>query len=369
MALHTIRSLCRLLPFGLIVAEICGVQGALAAYTNTKSPQLSPRLNSRAEASPQNDHPLSAEQFYKFKNGSVPENIGVRKNGKLLVTLNTSPDLYQINPYGEQDGELLHSFKGYNALFGITEVEHDVFYLLSGNWSNAPDYQGVKGSWSVWSVDMGSHPKSYGNRGSKQTPRVRKVTDIPEATLLDGFTALNYQKGLAVTGDATTGTLYVIDTKAGKSREIYQDDKLAGKSKGGKGTDAFGINGMKYRNGRLYFTNASKALLATLAIDANTGDVTKGAKAVTEGEYDTFIDEFAFDPKGNIYMAADLVGIYYLPVASRQSYEHLIDLPGISSVTLGRTDVDATTLYVTTGVKPPQGVSRIECGARVQPQV
>ncbi|KAI9657818.1 MAG: hypothetical protein M1831_004054 [Alyxoria varia] len=84
--------------------------------------------------------------------------------------------------------------------------------------------------------------------------------------------------GLMVTEDASTDLLYVIDTDAGKSRKVYQDDKLAGKNKLGKGAAP------SVRNRRFYVTNASKGLLATLAIDVNTGDAAKGAEGFPEGK-------------------------------------------------------------------------------------
>ena len=83
--------------------------------------------------------PQPATPFFYFPNNDQAENIKPRLNGQILVTINTSPVLYQIDPFRTQVGSIIHTFHGYTSLFGIVELQPDVFYLIAGNYTGAPE--------------------------------------------------------------------------------------------------------------------------------------------------------------------------------------------------------------------------------------
>lgn len=58
------------------------------------------------------------------------ENIAVRSNGKILVTLINTPQVWQIDP-ASHIAELVHVFPHAISALGITEYEHDVFAVVS----------------------------------------------------------------------------------------------------------------------------------------------------------------------------------------------------------------------------------------------
>lgn len=76
---------------------------------------------------------ITTTSFGKLPNGSWAENLAVRSNGQLLVTVLTTPELYQIDPLGSHQTQLIQKFPVAGGLLGITEVESDVFAIVAGN--------------------------------------------------------------------------------------------------------------------------------------------------------------------------------------------------------------------------------------------
>ena len=102
----------------------------------------------------------------------------------------------------------MHSFEGYTSLFGIVELQTDIFYVIASNYTSAPDYFGFEGSVSILEVDLRGVPNPVITQGEI---KVSKIVDIPQAQLLDGFAVVNKKAGLLISGDAQTGTLYLIN--------------------------------------------------------------------------------------------------------------------------------------------------------------
>src|SRR5437762_692546 len=97
--------------------------------------------------------PLPIRTLHQFPKPSWVENLCVRSNGQLLLTVLTSPDLYLLDPSEPSQPILIHSFEGYLGLMGISEVENDVFYIAAGNF-NLSTFDPGAGSYAVWEVDL-----------------------------------------------------------------------------------------------------------------------------------------------------------------------------------------------------------------------
>lgn len=80
------------------------------------------------------DSPILRD-VWQFPNDTWIENIAVRSNGQLLVTLLTVPELYQVDPAGAQEPKLVYRFPQALGLFGIAELETDVFGVISSNFT------------------------------------------------------------------------------------------------------------------------------------------------------------------------------------------------------------------------------------------
>jgi hypothetical protein len=73
--------------------------------------------------------------IYQFPNGTWIENIAVRYNNALLLTLLTMPDLYNLDPTSSKPSlTLLYTFPNATALFGIAEYAPDVLGIAAGTY-------------------------------------------------------------------------------------------------------------------------------------------------------------------------------------------------------------------------------------------
>lgn len=308
----------------------------------------------------QRDHTanlIPATPLFYFPDGKQAENMEIRSNGQILVTLDTAPELYQINPFRNQTGGIAYRFEGYTSLFGIVEVTTDIFYVIASNFSGPPDYYGYEGSVSIFQIDLRNNPDPT---VSQSAVKVSKVVDVPQAQLLDGLTVVNEPDGLLMSGDAQTGTLYLINIRKRTAEAVLQDELLDGTShEVAAGLAHIGVNGLKFHEKDLYFTNTAKGLYGRVPINSATGKPT--GKPFILADYGTYVDDFSFDFCGNQFISEDLDGILLRPasITAAQNQTRLLTmLPGADSNAFGRTAHDRCTLYLTfAGV--PSGVTSI----------
>ncbi|KAL9120135.1 MAG: hypothetical protein Q9187_003305 [Circinaria calcarea] len=289
---------------------------------------------------------LPASPFFSFPAGYQAENIRPRVNGQILITVNTAPELYQINPLRKQTGGLVHRFEGYKSLFGIVESQQDVFYILAGNFSGSPDFYGFENSWSVFRLDLRGIPDPT---VAQSAVKVSKVVDIPQAQLLDGFAMINQPAGLLMTGDSQTGRLYLIDVQRNTAAAVLQDELLNGTSQERAASLAHvGINGIKFHDTNLYFTNTAKGLYGMVPINTTSGRPV-GRPSVL-ANYGTYTDDLSFDLLGNQFISEPLNGVVLRPVGTTSTNNQtrlLAKLYGANSNAFGRTSIDRCVLYST----------------------
>lgn len=117
--------------------------------------------------------PLPVDLVYQFPEPTWVENIAVRSNGDLLLTLLNTPSLYTITPSLPQtDPQLIYSFPNLISLLGIVETIPEVFIIVAANVTSgvaAPE------SCSVWKVDFTRHH----SRDYNSSPKITKIVDIP----------------------------------------------------------------------------------------------------------------------------------------------------------------------------------------------
>ena len=300
---------------------------------------------------------VPATPFFLFPNNNQAENIKIRTNGQLLVTLNTVPELYQIDPSRNQSGGIVHTFKGYQSLFGIVELRKDIFYVIASNFTGAPDYYGFQGSVSILKVDLRGIPDPTVARSAV---RVSKVVDIPQAQLLDGLDIVNKSAGLLISGDAQTGTLYLIDVYGRTARAVLQDAILQGTSNTrAAALEHIGINGVKVYRSNLYFTNTAKGTFGKLLLNSSTG-LPVGTPSVL-ANYGTLTDDLSFN-LGNAFISEPLNGILLRPANTTSANNQtrlLTELYGANSNAFGRTAFDYCIIYSTFD-GAPSGVARID---------
>jgi len=287
-------------------------------------------------------HP--SRDIHQFPNGTWVENLAIRQNGQILVTVLSAPELYQVDPFHtDSPPTLIHRFPRVMGLLGIVELQHDVFYVIAGNLS-VVTLSTTNGSYSVWKVEMGSGKVLD---GAIDPPAiVSKVVDIPEGALLNGMAVLNESRGLVVIGDSGVGQVFTLDVETGKYSKTIDDPTM-------KPTSALqvpGINGLKIRDGYLYYTSSAQALFIRIPINGTDGSPAGPAEAVARS---IFGDDFSFDSAGNAYIAQNPLntvskvtggGVVSIVAGSLNSTE----VAGATATGFGRTPNDRSVLYVTT---------------------
>ncbi len=153
---------------------------------------------------------------YQFPNHTWIENLAVRSSGSLLLTLISTPDLYLIDPLAaDPKPQFIHRFNSSSAIFGITEIEPDTYYLIGNN----VDFETgslTAGSNRIYRVHF---PKTI------SAPEISIAAIVKDAVLLNGLTTLNPTTVLA--SDSGLGVVWAIDIKTGASRIVLKDTLMA----------------------------------------------------------------------------------------------------------------------------------------------
>ncbi|GME39105.1 Six-bladed beta-propeller -like protein [Neofusicoccum parvum] len=309
------------LLFCLLLSQMLAAAAAAAAAISTPLEAL------RAACLP--EQPL--RQVHAFANDTVVENIAVRANGHLLVSLLFEGELRQVDPAAPNatTPELVHFFNGSTMINGIAEISPDVFAV-----STNPG--------ALWTVDLNG-----------AAPAVAQVASVPDAGLLNGVAALPAADDAAavLVADSVRGAVWRVDTRAGTARIVHADERTMAAVFDPAANLSIGINGIRLgRDGFLYYSNTPKQLLARVRVDPASGEALAPYEILAQG---FVVDDFA--------LAADADAAAYVASGSvirRVFFNGTVDvvagsadsgvLAGASSAAFGRTAWDAGLLYVTT---------------------
>jgi len=307
-------------------------------------------LPSLHKRSPPSD--LLIRPLCQFPNLTWIENIAVRSNGQLLVTLFSSPDLYQIDPSQQHPvPQLVAQFPQALGILGITEIEEDVFAITKGNFSSVTG-DVVPKSFSVWKADF---------RGCK-TPALSKIVDVPDASILNGATVVRKGSNFILIADSIGGVIWRVNLQTSAYDVALNNSATQPTTPFIEG--GFGANGVHTEGGFLYFTNTN---LGFYRVPIHDDGTPAGPVQLLE----SFIrgDDFTFDKQGNVYIARGAVDLIdkITPTGQQSSLafqnadaELLIE--GNTAVKFGRTPRDKRTLYVTTN----GGMSGLVNGTSIQ---
>ncbi|KAA6415127.1 MAG: hypothetical protein FRX48_01879 [Lasallia pustulata] len=274
----------------------------------------------------------SVHDIYDFPKGTWVENLAVRSNGQILVTLLSSPQIYQVNPFQTPSATLVHTFPTLGCL-GITELGNDIFYVATGNLSLST-FTAPPGTFSVWKVDMTSFSTSNANSAI-----VTKVADFPQVVAFNGMTTFN---GFLLIADSGAGAVWSLNVNNGQKSKVISDPLMKPTSAVGP----TGVNGIKVRDNTLYFTNTNQAIWAQVAL--NSDGTAAGSATVVVPNF-VAGDDFQFDYigdalfAGNNELRARAVTGGSVVTASTDAL-----LVGSTACEFGRTGSDWSSLYVST---------------------
>lgn len=292
-------------------------------------------VNARNSIQPRSSGDPTVVDIWSFPQDTWVENLAVRSNGQLLVTLLSSPEVYQVDPTLQQPPTLVHRFDGHLACAGIVELGTDVFYVVVSNFSTVTITTGP-GTYSVWKLNLTEF-----DSGGGTIPAVH-IANFPDSVFFNGMTAIPNSEYLLIADSRGSSNVWSLNVATGAVNGTITNSLMAGLETG----EDIGINGVKVWGQSLYWTNTDQALLGKIAINAE-GDAVSTATTVTSGL--TSVDDFVFDSTGNVYFAGNdevrykATGSSTFTVISNNTL-----LSGSTAVKFGRLSNDRNDLYVTT---------------------
>lgn len=281
--------------------------------------------------------PLPVEVIYEFPRGLWCENLAIRRNGQILATVTTRPELYLVDPDKEIDAIRLYSFPA-TSVIGIVELGLDVFYVATGNvtLSSTGEPSVAPGSSTVWKVDLRSFAV-----GDGRPAQVSKIAVFPDAGNLNGLAVLNRRKGLLLGADSLGGRIWQLNVHT-KQIKIFSEDILTKNIPGSK--LPVGINGIRVRKGAVYFSNTDRAIIARLRIKNQKTPIGPAVTVVTGL---IGMDDFAIGPNGAFFSAQNLNDSLSYAPASGGPAEFIANITANpTSVAFGRRPEDAQGVYI-----------------------
>ncbi|RFU34789.1 hypothetical protein B7463_g1536, partial [Scytalidium lignicola] len=301
---------------------------------------LADHVSNALTVKPRQELPLPVETLTHFNvTPTWLENIDVRSNGEVLATNIGEGILYGLTPSSGQLPRVVHSFlesNGLNTLLGIVEFSPDVFAVVVGNNSNLLP---IADTFSLWRVDFHSNPTN-----------VSKIADLTGAQLPNGLAVISENDELILVAESAFGEIWSVNVNTGV---IATTVKVPEMYPVGAGAVPLEVNGIKVRDGQLYWTNTLLESLYRVQIDSQ-GYQKNGSQVHTVVQANYLIDDFTFDPLGNIWLMGNgnntlLVvpegSSSVIPVAGN-NFSTI--LAGCSASHFGRTANDFYVLYATT---------------------
>lgn len=299
---------------------------------------------------PTSEHESPVRLLHQYPLGHFVENIAVRPNGELLVTLPYIAEVHSIDPlHSDHTPKVVHKFQGISSVFGITEYDHDVYAVNGGNFTIEDG--SVLGSYRVDSLDL---------TGTK--PKATKIADFPSAQFLNGMTFLpRWGQGPrnVLVNDVIGGVVYHLDPISGDYHIALNNTYTQAHQHPVLGS--FGVNGIKIGDGMAYLTNTGLGVLVRFPIHPNGTEVEGGPVEILSRQDNStwFYDDFALRDttayvttgSGNSIerVIAPLVGARG-PISTGVVAGSLNStaVAGPTSAAFGRTHKDHHILYVTT---------------------
>lgn len=248
------------------------------------------------------------------------ENIAVRPNGQLLVTNMNSPNLYAVDPVAKTSSTAV-AVSGAAGLSGIGEIAPDVFVVIGGS----PQGTAV-------------HRVDFTGGGAPRATLVKKIAD---AKNMNGLAV--FDNDTVLLGDAAKGALVKLTVSSGDSSVALSDPTMAP-----SGPIPFGIDGLKYSNGTVWYTNIFKNSFHKVSVDT----ASKPTGAVSTLWSNLMGDDLCFGNNGKLYVTTNSGAnqvVEYDPAGSASGPVVVAKLSAPTACAAGRTEKDKDVVYVTNG--------------------
>lgn len=124
-----------------------------------------------SQKAPRSSLPLPIHLVHEFPKGTWVENLAVRSNGQILVTLLTSNELIQLDPLSFLKPVVVTIIPNTTSCLGIRELDPNHFYVLCG--TVIKPLNTIKGSYSVWHIEIDRVSPSWSDPQAIRLPTCR----------------------------------------------------------------------------------------------------------------------------------------------------------------------------------------------------
>ncbi|KAL5341908.1 hypothetical protein BJX70DRAFT_405302 [Aspergillus crustosus] len=176
-----------------------------------------------------------------------------------------SPSVQQIDFYHQHGGpQTIYTFQDATNATGITQLYEGTYAVATIN--KVDEHSSV----GVWTLH------------ADNATATRVFKDIPGTSFLNGLAAIS--SSIVLAADTLDGGIYHLNLATGISHKI-----LTG------GVFGPGINGLRYQNGFLYYTNTLQGIFGRIAITPTTGAASSSsaAQSLASGDLLVGADDFA----------------------------------------------------------------------------
>ncbi|CAI7632989.1 hypothetical protein N7533_010508 [Penicillium manginii] len=294
-------------------------------------------------------HPVDVNVLHNFDSGVWAENLAVRANGQILVTRFDTPEVLQLDPTGSKAPTVVASWgpATYMGCLGISEISADVYYVVVSGFLD-DNFVLTSGVNSIWEIDMSTFAVSRETGEVVSNATVSKLVDVTTSGFLNGLTALSTSAVLVA--DSYKGCVYRVDTRTGKYEVVVNDTKMKFDSISEPAVN-IGVNGIKIRNGYLYWTNTAVGTLNRIRV-SNKG-IPSGRSEVVVNNVAT-ADDFTFDSNGVAFITQNFMDELSILHSKWEAAEVIAGsnistiLAGVTAGIFGRLPGDESILYLTT---------------------
>lgn len=206
---------------------------------------------------------------------------------------------------------------------------------------NSSDFAKTSGNTTIYKLDLATFAfDSDGIVTSNAT--VTKVTDMPDAGFLNGMTTLDDSS--VYIADSSNGWIYLLDVTTGNYSVIADDPNMKYLP---DAASKLGINGVKVRDGYLYWSNTGNPVFSRIPI-SNSGYPIGPTEVVADIPR---VDDFTFKSDGTAWMSqnqlqtqAVVMGTGYEVVCGSNTSTLTA---GVTAGAFGRTNETSQILYLT----------------------
>lgn len=150
---------------------------------------------------------------------------------------------------------------------------------------------------------------------------------------------LGGESDLLLVGDFILGVIFRVNIDTGASRVAINNSYTQ--------STGFGVNGLRFYDGFLYFTNTQHETLVKVAVNSK-GEAVGNYTIMAQGGFGP--DDIAIDDHGDVYVTSYTQGKNGVAFIPREGgvATYITGMPGPTSCAFGRTAVDRDVLYVST---------------------